>query len=82
MISVLLVSMAVSMALTWFFGFFVGLAVTFAIFILFSMYMRRRSLGYPTGILSGVNYICIACGHRFKGGECPRCGSRMRRAEF
>ena len=30
----------------------------------------------------GVNYVCIACGQRFKGGSCPRCGSKMKRADF
>ena len=30
----------------------------------------------------GINYACIACGQRFKGGSCPRCGSKMKRAEF
>lgn len=79
----LLVSMAISMALTWYFGLFVGLVMSFAIFILISMYMRKRRIGGPTGMFGGgINYVCIACGHRFKGGTCPRCGSKMRRAEF
>ena len=30
----------------------------------------------------GINYACIACGQRFKGGSCPRCGSKMKRADF
>jgi 4-hydroxybenzoate polyprenyltransferase len=30
----------------------------------------------------GVNYVCIVCGQRFKGGTCPRCGSKMKRADF
>jgi hypothetical protein len=30
----------------------------------------------------GINYLCIACGQRFKGGSCPRCGSKMKKAEF
>ena len=29
-----------------------------------------------------INYVCIACGQRFKGGSCPRCGSKMKRADF
>ena len=89
MIAVLLVSMAISWALTWYFsrimpfGFVVGLALSFAVFILISIYIRKRRIGGPTGLFgSGINYICIACGHRFKGGICPRCGSKMRKAEF
>ena len=30
----------------------------------------------------GINYACIACGQRFKGGSCPRCGSKMKKADF
>jgi hypothetical protein len=30
----------------------------------------------------GINYVCITCGQRFKGGSCPRCGSKMKRADF
>ena len=30
----------------------------------------------------GINYVCIACSQRFKGGSCPRCGSKMKKADF
>jgi hypothetical protein len=30
----------------------------------------------------GVNYVCLLCGQRFKSGTCPRCGSKMKRADF
>ena len=29
-----------------------------------------------------VRYVCLTCNHRFKGGDCPRCGSKMKRADF
>ena len=91
MIGMLLFSMAISMALTWYFsglfgsyGLYIGLAASFAIFMLISIYMRKRRIGGLTSMFGGggINYICIACGHKFKGGACPRCGSKMRRAEF
>lgn len=73
-----------------------GLIPAIAIFIGISYYLRRRMMarmgmgggggGGFGGMLGtgggGINYICIACGHRFKGGACPRCGSKMRRADF
>jgi hypothetical protein len=34
------------------------------------------------GGAGGINYVCISCGQRFKGGSCPRCGSKMKRADF
>jgi uncharacterized membrane protein YgcG len=38
--------------------------------------------GAGGGGSSGINYACISCGQRFKGGSCPRCGSKMKRADF
>ena len=38
--------------------------------------------GGSVGGGGGINYVCIACGQRFKGGSCPRCGSKMKRADF
>ncbi len=29
-----------------------------------------------------VKYVCLVCNHRYKGAECPRCGSKMKRADF
>jgi hypothetical protein len=93
----IMVSLAISLALTWWLGW-IGIIPAIAIFIGISYYMRRRAMarmgmGGPGGsggfggMLGGgggggINYICIACGHRFKGGTCPRCGSKMRRADF
>ncbi|MFQ5969744.1 MAG: hypothetical protein ACE5J2_04545 [Nitrososphaerales archaeon] len=84
MITLLLVSMAISMALTWFFGLFIGLALSIGVFILLSMYVRKKRIGGSATTMfgGGINYVCIVCGRRFKGGSCPRCGSKMRKAEF
>ena len=37
---------------------------------------------FGQGKSSGVKYVCLTCNHKFKGGECPRCGSKMKRADF
>ena len=29
-----------------------------------------------------VRYVCLACNNKHKGGSCPRCGSKMQRADF
>jgi hypothetical protein len=91
------VSIAVSLALTGLFGYlfgqpWLGLIPAIGIFLFMSYYMRKRAMarmgmgsgGGFGGMLGGggIYYICIACGHRFKGGACPRCGSKMRRADF
>jgi hypothetical protein len=31
---------------------------------------------------SGVQYVCLVCNNKHKGGTCPRCGSKMQRADF
>lgn len=38
-------------------------------------------LGSQTGS-GGVRYVCLVCNNRHKGGACPRCGSKMQRADF
>ncbi len=38
--------------------------------------------GQGQGQGSTVRYVCLTCNHRFKGGDCPRCGSKMKRADF
>lgn len=45
----------------------------------------RGGLGGFFGMGSGgasVRYVCLACNHRYKGSSCPRCGSKMKRADF
>jgi len=31
---------------------------------------------------TSVKYVCLVCNHAYKGGSCPRCGSKMKRADF
>ena len=92
----IMASLALSLVLTYFLGWY-GLIPAIGIFLFISYYMRKRAMarmgmsggggGGFGGMLGGgggggINYVCIACGHRFKGGACPRCGSKMRRADF
>ena len=34
------------------------------------------------GGAGSVKYICLVCNNKHKGGTCPRCGSKMQRADF
>jgi len=29
-----------------------------------------------------IKYVCLVCSNKHKGGSCPRCGSKMQRADF
>ncbi len=94
----LLVSLAVSIGLQMVLPFPYGLAVALALFIMFPLILRRRYMnrlrGYGDsrpgtggffGLGSGgstVKYVCLTCNHRYKGASCPRCGSKMKRADF
>ena len=88
----IMISLAISLALTLWLGLW-GLIPAIGIFLLISYYMRKRAMarmgmgggggfGGMLGGGGGINYVCIACGHRFKGGACPRCGSKMRKVDF
>ena len=35
-----------------------------------------------SGGSGGVRYVCLVCNNKHKGGSCPRCGSKMQRADF
>ena len=72
-----------------------GLGLALAIFIAFPLMLRRkmmRRMGSSSGFGGGffgmgqstpsVKYVCLTCNNRYKGRECPRCGSTMKRADF
>ena len=70
-----------------------GLFIAFPL-LLRRRYMNRlRGYGGSSGTGAGgffgmnqgggaVKYVCLVCNHRYKGGSCPRCGSKMKRADF
>jgi len=92
----LLASLAISIGLQMVLPFPYGLGAALAIFIAFPLILRRRYMGRMRGIGgttggffglnqregTSVKYVCLVCSHRFKGGSCPRCGSKMKRADF
>jgi len=89
-------SLAISIGLQMVLPFPYGLGAALAIFIAFPLILRRRYMGRMRGIGgttggffglnqgegTSVKYVCLVCSHRFKGGSCPRCGSKMKRADF
>jgi hypothetical protein len=89
-------SLAISFALSFILPFPVSLIAMIGVFVTITYYMRRRQMrqmgmrGGGFGSMfggsgqgsGGINYICISCGQKFKGGSCPRCGSKMKKADF
>ncbi len=89
----IMLSLAISIAISFVIPFPYSLMAIIPVFIGISYLVRRRAMarmgmggqgGGFGGMLGGggISYVCIACGHKFKGGACPRCGSKMRRADF
>ena len=35
-----------------------------------------------SGSSTSIKYVCLVCSNKHKGGTCPRCGSKMQRADF
>jgi len=94
----LFASLAVSIGLQLVLPFPYGLGAALAIFIVFPLLLRKRYMarmgrssgskfGFGGGLFgqgqgTTVRYVCLTCNHKFKGGNCPRCGSKMKRADF
>ena len=92
------ISLAISLALSFILPFPFSLVAIIGVFLTMNYYIRRRQMrrmGMMSGSTGGggfgslfgggeggINYVCIACGQRFKSGSCPRCGSKMKRADF
>lgn len=82
-------SLGVGLVLTYFFGFFVGMAANIAILLAAVFYIRlRQARALGTLGLGGqregvrLKYACLACGAEFKGSRCGRCGSSMKKPVF
>jgi hypothetical protein len=93
----LFASLAISIGLQMILPFPYGLAAALGIFIVFPLLLRKRAMsrmgGYGDsgggggffGTNSGstkVRYVCLVCNSKHNGGSCPRCGSKMQRADF
>ncbi|MDE1830531.1 MAG: hypothetical protein KGI25_09430 [Thaumarchaeota archaeon] len=87
----ILVSLAISMGLQMILPYPFGLIAAIAVFALYPLILRNRTLSKMSGMGSGsgsfmqgqsLKYVCLACNNRFKGAMCSRCGSKMKRAEF
>ncbi len=85
------VSLAISIGLQMILPFPFGLIAAIAVFAVYPLVLRNRAIqrmgnmGTASGgfgQVQGFKYVCLACSNRFKGAICPRCGSKMKRAEF
>jgi hypothetical protein len=86
------VSLAISIGLQMILPWPFGLIAVLGIFMVYPLVLRHRAvsrMGGPGtlgggffGQGQGFGYVCLTCGNRFKGATCPRCGSKIKRAEF
>ena len=98
MFASLAISIGLQMVLPFPYGLGAALAIFIAFpLLLRRRYMNRmRGLGGSSGTSGGggffgmgsqngsggVRYVCLVCNNKHKGGSCPRCGSKMQRADF
>ena len=92
----LAVSIGLQMILPFPYGLGAALAIFIAFPLLIRRRYMSRMRGYGdsgtgtgggffgmnAGGSGGVRYVCLVCNHKHKGGACPRCGSKMQRADF
>lgn len=77
------------------YGLIVAVSLFIALPLLIRVvFMNRASGGRSQSLGSGffglgpkpgagtVRYVCLVCSNKYKGGSCPRCGSKMKRADF
>jgi 4-hydroxybenzoate polyprenyltransferase len=86
------ISLAISIALSFLLPFPISLVAIIGVFLAMNYFIRRGQMrrmgmigsgrGFGGMFGGGINYVCLACGQRFRSGTCPRCGSKMRRADF
>ncbi|MXX20441.1 MAG: hypothetical protein F4Y82_04290 [Cenarchaeum sp. SB0665_bin_23] len=91
----LAVSMALQLWLPFPIGLIVAISLFIALPLLFRAFFTNRASGGRSQSLgsgffgmggkpggASVNYVCLVCNNRYKGGSCPRCGSKVKRADF
>ena len=87
---------AISIGIQLILPFPFGLIVAIVLFIGIPLYLQRQYMNkmggqgsrmfdmfnqQPTDKVT-VKYVCLVCNMKHKGGECPRCGSKLSRTEF
>lgn len=86
---------SIAIVITIYVDFPYSFILIIAAIIPLSLYRRRRmmkkmglqgnSLFGGIGMFGskgGMNYYCISCGTKHNQAECPKCGSRMKKAAF
>ena len=83
------ISLGISIAISIILPFPISLVVIIGVFILLSMYIRKRMMKrmgagrggiFGSAIASGkLKYYCMNCGAQHSQDACPKCGSKMKR---
>lgn len=67
----------IAISLVYYLDLIFGLALSAAIYIGVKFYVRWKKTK-----LGMVTYVCNACGNKFTGNECSKCGSTNKKAMF
>lgn|SRR5690348_9187915 len=81
------ISLVISLTISIIVPFPYSLVVIIPLFLAISYFVRRRALA-KAGIVSGLgigssnrpSYFCMSCGNKHSQRECPKCGSKLKKA--
>jgi rubrerythrin len=54
----------------------------FAILGFLAYIVWKRGKRVENAFASKLSYVCLVCGRVFRGRQCPKCGSKSKRAMF
>jgi uncharacterized paraquat-inducible protein A len=78
------ISLGVIFAILFYAPFPLSIPLAIAAFILLNFYFRKKVIKRMNPMFGNSSriYSCINCGTRHSEIACPRCGSKMKKAEF
>jgi apolipoprotein N-acyltransferase len=85
------VSLGISFALSMILPFPVSVIAMIGLFVFMSYVIRKRQMrkmgltgsGFSAfGLSKGMSYHCMNCGTKHNQASCPRCGSKLKKADF
>jgi uncharacterized paraquat-inducible protein A len=78
------ISLGIIFAILFYTPFPLSIPLAITAFILLNFYLRKKVIKRMNGMFgnSSSSYSCINCGTRHNEIVCPKCGSKLKRADF
>ena len=77
------ISLGIIFAILFYTPFPLSIPLAITAFILLNFHFRKKVIKRMNTMFgNSSNYSCVNCGTRHNETTCPKCGSKMKRAEF